>query len=218
MKALSENTIDILFNLLLIAVIVSALYFVGDFVYKRYWPKESAKTRALIEKYEARLKKKPNDIEVRTRLSTVYMSVERYDDAANEFKMVLKVNDRYGPARVGLGIAYMKNGKDEKALKEFKKEIEVASKGSQAKIDRFLEQAYYFSGMIYLEKESNKQAISSFDKALEISAVSSDTYFHLGEAYQASGKKTKAKEAYKKVLELDPGYKKAKKTLEDLNG
>lgn len=218
MRTLSDNTIDILIKLLVIAIIASALYLIGDFAYNRYWPKETEQTRSLIQKYEKELKNDPGSIALRTQLAQIYLSVGRYEQAAEHFKQVLKLNKEFGPARVGLGLAYMKNGEDSKALNEFSKEMAIASKGSRAKIDRFLEQSYYFSGMIYLKQESYKQAISNFKKALSISPAASDTYFHLGEAHEAINQIKEARQSYKKALELEPDYEEAKEALNNIDG
>jgi len=218
MRTFSDNLVDRLFTLLVLVIVVYGLYLAGGFVYSRYWPKETAKTKALIKSYEQRIKDNPNDLNARAQLGQIYISLKRYDDAAVEFKEALKVADDYGPARVGLGLTYLKSGDNEEALTQFQKEINVASKGSQAKIDRFLEQAYYFSGMIYLEEGSFRGAINNFKKSLTISDTGSDTYFHLGEAYEGLDETQQARQSYEKALELDPSYKEAKEALEKING
>jgi len=218
MRTFSDNLVDRLFALLVLVIVVYGLYQAGGFVYSRYWPKETAKTKALITSYEQRIKDNPNDLNARAQLGQIYISLKRYDDAAVEFKEALKVSKSYGPARVGLGLTYMKSGDNEEALVQFQKEIDTASKGSQAKIDHFLEQAYYFSGMIYLEERYYRGAINNFKKSLAISANASDTHFHLGEAYEGQGETELARKSYEKALKLEPNYQEAKEALEKING
>jgi tetratricopeptide (TPR) repeat protein len=44
-----------------------------------------------------------------------------------------------------------------------------------------------------------------------------EAYFYLGEAYKAKGMNDKAKAAYKKALELKPGYPEAAKALSGIS-
>lgn len=70
-------------------------------------------------------------------------------------------------------------------------------------------------GRFYLLNKRYKEAIEIFKKALKIKEESS-IYYQLGIAYEGLNEIDKAKEMYRKSLELNPNFKEANKRLDEL--
>src|SRR5207248_10780676 len=64
--------------------------------------------------------------------------------------------------------------------------------------------ANYYLGIIYIIQQQWAQAINSLQKAARIEPKNPDPYFHLGQAYQATGQHVEAIEVLKQTIALTP--------------
>jgi len=92
-----------------------------------------------------------------------------------------------------LGLTYLYDGKEERAVKEFKKAIEIDGNYSEA---------HNHLGIVYSEKEEFKKAEKEFKKALDNLTYKTPwiAYTNLGRVYLLSGKFQKAIKTFKRSL------------------
>ncbi len=76
---------------------------------------------------------------------------------------------------------------------------------------------YNSYGYFLLKHKKYDLAIEKFIKQVELSPDSANSYDSLGDGYRAAGKLKEALAAYKKAVEIDPGFEASKKNIEELN-
>ena len=165
-------------------------------------------------------------------------SLER-DIIDNTAKLQLDPKDPI--AHAGLGTAYMKMGRADEALREFKVAVRLKPKSAQyhynlavayrelgqtAKaldelrdsrgLARDWDVPFFTSGQIYLEKKDYKKAIRDFETCLEMNPRNADAHLALGKAFEGHGKKKKAAQSYRETLKYVPSYPEAKAALKRL--
>lgn len=120
------------------------------------------------------------------------------------------------PATLGeeLGWAYEGGGIDSALTRYARLKEEFHGRGAYD----FGEDALNRFGYDLLGKEDIAGAIRIFAMNAEAFPRSSNVWDSLGEARLKAGDKTKAAEAYRKALELDPSNRSAAKALEELGG
>uniref|UniRef100_A0A7C3N5P9 Tetratricopeptide repeat protein n=1 Tax=candidate division WOR-3 bacterium TaxID=2052148 RepID=A0A7C3N5P9_UNCW3 len=72
------------------------------------------------------------------------------------------------------------------------------------------------AGYFYFQNQKFKKAIKIFEKGLSMFPNDIDIYYNLGIVYESINEIEKAKECFKKVLEIDRDNTDAKKHLEKL--
>ncbi|MFZ3062383.1 MAG: tetratricopeptide repeat protein, partial [Actinomycetota bacterium] len=77
---------------------------------------------------------------------------------------------------------------------------------AQAKANDYLEQAYYYSGLIFWKKKDYDQAIEYLKSALDIRKSSADTHSWLGKAYLDKGLIDEAINSFNEALKYDPRF------------
>lgn len=92
-----------------------------------------------------------------------------------------------------LGLTYLYDGKEDRAIKSFKRAIEIDSTYSEA---------YNHLGIVYSEKEEFDKAVIQFNKALDNLTYKTPwiAYTNLGKAYIIMGKEKKAVKALTRSL------------------
>ncbi len=114
-----------------------------------------------------------------------------------------------------LGIAYKEMELFDYAISEF----EAAASNSSIRFD-----CYIMLGECYMEKGNHEKSIEYYKKATEMEGLTNDKlarlHYHLGLAYEASGRKSEALSAFNLVLKMDRSLVEAQdkiKKLQKLN-
>lgn len=99
-------------------------------------------------------------------------------------------------------------GKLELANKRYKKAAEVLQKVTSRRNDDLAAEAEYIIGIVYTAEGRNSDAITSFVRVTNIFSLYDEwvtkSFLRLGELYEKSGDKNKAREMYKNVLAKHP--------------
>lgn len=82
------------------------------------------------------------------------------------------------------------------------------------RIDPQYEEAYFNSGLIYLDMDSVRQARNQFDIALKVSPTHIRAYYFRGLANEMLGDRAAAKADYQQALRMAPEYEKAQEGLD----
>ena len=69
-----------------------------------------------------------------------------------------------------------------------------------------IKQTYYKQGLACIENDMYTEAISVFQKAIEIDLAFKEAHYSLGEAYLKSGNLEKAEKSAREALRIDPNY------------
>lgn len=165
-------------------------------------------------------------------------SLER-DIMDNTAKLQLDPKDPV--AHAGLGAAYIKMGRADEALREFKIAVRLKPESAQyhynlavayievgkaskalselrdaRELARDWDVPFFASGQIYLEKMDYTKAIRDFETSLLINPRNADAHLAIGRAFEGQGEKEKAVQAYREGLKYVPDYPEAKAALKRL--
>ena len=108
----------------------------------------------------------------------ILLRLERYQEAEEQFRGVLQINERYIPARVGLAWSLYHQGKKREAFGELRY---VKWKAKDPKVYP-IGAALHHLGRYYLLEEDWKQAESYFRQAIAHSPERYGNYWELGQA------------------------------------
>jgi len=117
--------------------------------------------------------------------------------AKNFYYEVLKIKPDHLPSHANIGVIFKQLGETDKAIKCFKKLIEINSR---------YEQAYNNLGVIFNEINDDKNAISYFEKAIEIKPNYADAHYNLGVVYKKNKKSQMALICFKKAIQIQPDH------------
>ncbi len=137
-------------------------------------------------------------------LGMTYEKLGKLNLAIEKYKISLKHNPHYAPARNNLAILYARFGKTDLAIEEFKRAI---------LLDPSYEKSYYNLAFTYHQIGDLDFAIEYYLKAIRINPRYELAHFRLGKAYSQKGLVEKAKEQWRKVLELNPYNQEAMRLL-----
>jgi tetratricopeptide (TPR) repeat protein len=130
----------------------------------------------------------------------VLLRLERYQDAEDQFRHVLRMNKRYVPARVGLAWSLYHQGKKSEALRELKHVKWWAEKRGVCPIGA----ALHHLGRYYLLEEDFEQAIAYFHQAIDSSPDRYGNYWELGRALLAQKRYAEALTAFESARDRLP--------------
>src|SRR5215471_4513239 len=160
-----------------------------------------------------------------------YMTEQKYDSAAIQFKKALQIDPKYAEAHYQLGQAYMKLEKRPEAFKEMTQSVELDPNNIKARIDvggmymasgpHFYgpaeEQARYviehdpnnpeghvLLGNILLAQKHFDEALSSFSKAIALKPDMAGAYMNRGAVYAFQKQDELAEQDFKKAISIDP--------------
>lgn len=83
-----------------------------------------------------------------------------------------------------------------------------------ARIDPQYDEAYFNSGLIYLDMDSIRQARDQFDIAIKVSPTHIRAYYYRGLAKELLGDRAAAKADYEQALRMAPDYEQAQEGLD----
>ena len=215
LNKMNDKQIHTGIRIVMASIAIILIWFVIQFSYNTYLRTDKQSENA-IQNAITDVEKNPTNIKKRVALADLLVEKGKRGEAIKQYKEALKISKKYEPALVGLGVAYLEDGQKEEALSTFSEEIEFATKGSTAQIDKYLEKAYYYKGKILLDKGDYKEAVLNLKKALEIFPNMSDTHYLLGKANSQLNKEKEATEHFKEALRFNPNFSEAKKELEEL--
>lgn len=107
-------------------------------------------------------------------------------------------------AHNSLGLLYYKQGKYEKAFKEYQKSLER---------DPDNPKTHNFLGILYEKLEQYDRAFQSYQKAIQTDPGYADAYYNLGLLYHRQKKYNEAFQSYQKAIQLNPNNAEAHNNL-----
>ena len=163
--------------------------------------------QAELEMYEMALDVQPDFHRARNNLGVALKRRGHMDEAIQQYQMAIDSDPKFAEAYSNLGAAYYALGRTDEAIVQFK----LAAKASGTN-------AYYYHhlGVIEYQRGNYKDALGHFKKAVSRDGSLADSRYFMAEAYMKLGDESKAIEAYRKTLEVDPNYLSARAKLDVL--
>lgn len=122
---------------------------------------------------------------------------ERYKEAASNFQRILSDQPDDGLARLGLGEAYLGQGRLDDALAQFERLDDPANAALHAK-------ALQGRGIVLLRRGERDKARALLDQVVQKDAGLWRSWNALGRLRDANGDHVAARQAYRKAIELNP--------------
>ena len=153
----------------------------------------------------------PSETQAQSLLGWAQMLHEDYDDALATFSRVLMKEPANSLARINVGYICLKK-------RIFGEAIEHLSKAIRLDNDRKATlYAHYYLGLVYLEREMFEDAVTFFQKTLQLGPNLIEAYYELGRANWFMGDQAAAKTAWTegfKANKFNPWGKRCKEMLD----
>ena len=153
----------------------------------------------------------PQNPGLRYSLGNMYEDQGKMDAAEKEYLQILAATPGFPYAYNSLGNLYAEMEKN------LEKAEQVLMRGMQ--IDQTLKPHFLDSlGWVYYKQGKIEEALSRIEEAIALTKKEekknlASKYYHRGMIYQAKGERTKAREDFNKVIELDPEGESGRKVL-----
>jgi len=194
----------------LVALVASSVLFGGYYYWDRYVRLGDKSPLELgIESLEQAIHEDPQNPEARVALAQHYIEQGLYQKALDQTNQVLGVYPEDEGALLVAGISYVRLKQPEAALDPLEKFVALRKEQSMAKVDTYLETAYYFLGESYMNLNRPDEAIPVLEAALTINRTDADAHYQLGLAYQANGQPEAALERYQQAVLFVPDFTEA---------
>ncbi len=148
-------------------------------------------------------------------LGSVYLKEEKPDSAIMYYKQALEIQPQYYDASKYLGLAYLK--------KEAYDDAELAMYNANKMIKnsdalQILSSEYLVLGSRAFQSDQKEKAILLCEIAIKAYPQNAEAYYNLGGYYMTLQNLEKAREYWRKALQINPNYKEAKEWLERIGG
>ena len=176
------------------------------------------------------LEKAPNSYQYRQILAETLEAQEKFSEAAEEYRRIIKMNPELPEAHYRLGRVILHldpSGGSQEALKEFQREIEISPFHARANVEigklyvsnnQLAEAAQHYQRALEIEpinveaqvalaklliaQRRYQTAIEHLQQALQVAPKNEAVYYNLLIAHRALGNTSRAEEALKKLQEL----------------
>ncbi len=140
------------------------------------------------------------DFQSWTELGTVYLLMEKPEDAEQSYLRAIEVRPRFGLALLNLGRVRLSQKKPEGAIEPLTAAVELQPTSADAN---------YYLGEAYLQTKKGSRAVTYLTEAGRLGRA--DAHLRLGTLYNAAGMKDKAALEYEEFLKKKPDYADRKK-------
>lgn len=203
----NEKFLDIAIKTMIALVIITAASYIGvRYYFDNVKIKEQLPAFKAMKELEAEVRKNPLNINARLKLASAYNAVQKYPEAIQQCLEVLKVDKENQAALTMAGFAYMQKGDYDNALKMYQKEIDAYSGAGFALENKYLEEAYFNSGVIYWKKKDLDKALYHVHRAALIRRTDADVFFFLGRLYYEKKLYVNAERYFQQALRFVPNY------------
>ncbi|MEW6555725.1 MAG: DUF2723 domain-containing protein [Elusimicrobiota bacterium] len=172
-------------------------YFYGKFLINNNQKKEG-----IIELKKA-LQSGKDLIWLNNNIGDILRQQKKFDDAFFALSHTISLDSSYSPAYYNLGLLYLEQQKENKAIECFQNAYQYDSTdkdslGQLSKIYQNKGYKNYTAGKI-------ENAISDYKKAIEYTPENADIYYNIAVIYSQIQNKKEAKNYFQKYLQLKPG-------------
>jgi tetratricopeptide (TPR) repeat protein len=163
-----------------------------------------------IHYYNRAIKLMPNYPFAICNLGSVYLKKEMYDEAIRHYKQALSLRPDYADASKYMGLAYLEKEDFAKAEEAMYKAQEMNPSGDALKV---LSGEYILKASRAFKSGDARKAIFLCEKSLNIMPGNAEGWYNMGGYYLTLNDVPKAREYWKKALQINPDYKEAREWL-----
>lgn len=142
------------------------------------------------------------------RCAAVYESLNRYDDAVETYRSLLKKKHDLPEAWYNLGNVFVRRGDGTSAVRCYEEVL---------KLDPRHAAAHNNMGLVFAQQGKLTEAVACFESALQINPASADAHNNLGNIWKTRGDRTKAHQSFHRALEINPEHASARQNLLELD-
>lgn len=157
------------------------------------------------------LKFSPNDGNIYTELSWYYSLADRNPEAVQAAQAAIRFSPDQSVGYTNLCRAYNETNQYQMAINNCNKALQISPNDGETYF--YLGRAYDLIGKPSEAPKYYSKAVGGLVEFTQSNTEDSDGFYILGNAYYADNQQDKAIEAYKKSLELSPGFTKARYNL-----
>ena len=155
-----------------------------------------------IAQFEAALRIIPTCVDCHFNIGVAYGRLDRFEDAETSFREALRIRSDYAAAYYGLADIYSRQNRLEAAAAARGEANRIAVNSLAA--DRVRAQDTLTRGIAFWNSGNVEDAVRQFRAALEGDTTLFESYYWLGLAYEASGERDAAADAFSRYLRSDP--------------
>jgi tetratricopeptide (TPR) repeat protein len=196
--------LDVTLKAVLVLVVVAVGYLAYTVLAGQSRDKETAAASRTIGDLIAAIKEDPNDLSLRLRLAEAYGAVGQFDEAGEQFEVVLQLDENNPDALTGLGLIAMFEGEWESAEGCWRSVIREIGGGQYAGVDQRLAVAYHQLGATLIERERYHEATKYLREALRIRPHAADTHYALAVAHRELDEAGRQRAHLEDALMFDP--------------
>ena len=148
-----------------------------------------------IAAYADAVRSKPDFHRSLNRSAYLLASLERFAEAEQQFRAVLRLDPRNAVAHFNLGFGLEKLGRHEQAVESFREATRL-----NPKIDR----AWYGMGMCHAHLGQHAQAAKALEEAAMLQPMNPHAWYALGMAQHACRNPARVKEVILHLVRFDP--------------
>ena len=185
------------------------------------------------------IEKNPELWQKRYILGGIYIQEGDFDQAANQFREIIKIQPRMIKAHNALGMCYFNMGRNYEAVEAWKNALEIdptnarasdliarvrgveARENQKRKLEILVKKepsqprAWFNLGEIYLKEKLYDKAIAALEKASKLDHNNSEYLYTLGLAYHRTQQYDKAETSLKTARLINPGDDRIERLLTD---
>jgi tetratricopeptide (TPR) repeat protein len=157
---------------------------------------EQKKEQEAISFLKGFIKSYPKDAEVKNTLGILYLRLEQFKQAGEQFKKAIKLMPEHKFAHANLGFVLLKLHNPAGAEREYREAIGIRSAHPAANHNGL--------AMALALQEKWEEALLHFDTALRLRPKYAAAYYNKAMLYQTRGDKERAEQHFRKASALDP--------------
>nr|WP_319393052.1 tetratricopeptide repeat protein [uncultured Desulfobacter sp.] len=193
--------------------------------------------------FEKATRQEPRFIQPRMHMANLMTSQKKLNEALEQYKQIESVNPAHLPTLISMGVIYDTLGNVNKAEEYYRKVLELNPKHADAANNlafilserkKTVDEAFDYAsiareedpknpnvldtmGWVFYQKGNYLNALSELEESLRIKPESALACFHYGMALYRTQEFEKARQYFKKALDIDPKFKDAETARQMLN-
>ncbi|MBI5287691.1 MAG: tetratricopeptide repeat protein [Chloroflexi bacterium] len=196
------------------AALVAVAFFAASYLSR---PDEAADpTARLIADLEDQVRADPQNTDLRVVVAEAYLEAGRAEDALAQYDEALRLDPEREDGLYGLGLTYRELGQPDQAAAAFQAIIEANKDNPNEALNRRLQGAHFYQGLILRDAGRYEDAINELRLALGLNRSDADTLFELGKTFALNGNTDDAIAAFDVTLAYVPDYREAYVELEKI--
>lgn len=165
--------------------------------------KQGDADRAFVQ-YDKALKLEKNQTRIRYKMAIIFLRRKLPNEAAKEFKEILRIDGNYAPAFEGMGQALMQMEEYDEAEKYFRRGLCLNPE---------LWRSHNFLGVIYARQLDFDKAIAEYQAAIAIKPDEGILFNNYGLSHYLKGEYEKAAKAFMEALKTEASNRKIHNNL-----